>query len=281
MIESEAGSRPEPPVIRLTPGADLLRWRELWAYRELLYFLVWRDVKVRYKQTVLGAAWAIIQPFMTMVVFSIFFGRLAGMPSDGVAYPLFAYCALVPWTYFATALGNGANSLVGNQHLISKVYFPRLVIPLAAVLAPLVDAVIAFAVLLGLMAYFHHVPPAAVVLLPVLSLLAALTALAAVLWLSALNVKYRDVRYVVPFVVQFWLFASPVAYPATLVPEPWRWVYGLNPMVGVIEGFRWALLATPPPSPAMMATSSLAVAALLLGGILFYQRTEGTFADVI
>jgi lipopolysaccharide transport system permease protein len=255
--------------------------RDVWAYRELLYFLVWRDLKVRYKQTALGAAWALIQPFATMVVFSLFFGRLAGVPSDGVPYPVFSYAALVPWTYFATALAGGANALVGSQHLVSKVYFPRLLVPLSAVVTPVVDAVIALALLVVLMVWYGLAPAMSLLWLPAFALLALVAATAASLWLAALNVKYRDVRYVMPFLLQFWMFITPVAYPTSLVPEAWRGVYGLNPMVTVIEGFRWALVGTPAPSPAMGLASTASVLVLLWGGVRYFRRMESGFADVI
>ena len=253
---------------------------DVWAYRELLYFFIWRDVKVRYKQTALGAGWAIIQPLMTMVVFTVFFGRLAHMPSDGLPYPVFSLAALVPWTYFAAALSNGSTALSGYHHIISKVYFPRLIIPLAAVLAPLIDFAIAFVILILLMAWYHIVPGAAIVWLPLLMLLAIATAAAVSVWLSALNVRYRDVRYVVPFGVQIWLFATPVAYPASLVPPQWRALYGLNPMAGVIEGFRWALVGGPSPGP-MTLVSAVAVVALFVAGVVYFRKSEGTFADII
>jgi lipopolysaccharide transport system permease protein len=258
-----------------------LNLRDLWEYRELLYFLTWRDMKVRYKQTALGAAWAIIQPFMTMVVFSLFFGRLAGVSSDGLPYPIFAYCALLPWNYFAGALDRAGNSLVGSANLITKVYFPRVVIPLSAMLAGLLDFGIAFLVLIGMMLFYGITPTVAILTLPLFLLLAVLTALGAGLWLSALNVQYRDVRYVLPFLIQFWMFASPVAYPASLVPEPWRVLYGLNPMAGVVEGFRWALLgqaATPGP---LLAVSVVMVCVLLASGLFYFQKMEETFADVV
>jgi len=258
-----------------------LRLKELWEYRELLYFLVWRDVKVRYKQTVLGAAWAIIQPFFTMVVFSIFFGRLAGIPSDGLPYPIFAYCALLPWQLFSHAMTESGNSLVANQNLITKVYFPRLVIPISAVLAGLVDFGIAFLVLLGMMAYYGMAPTIAVVTLPLFILLAVSSALAVGLWLSALNVQYRDVRYTIPFLAQFWLFATPIAYPSSLVPEGWRVLYGLNPMAGVVEGFRWALLGTANAPGSMLAVSVAVVLALLISGLYYFRSMERTFADVV
>jgi lipopolysaccharide transport system permease protein len=268
-------------IIRPSKGWVPLRLKELWEYRELLYFLVWRDVKVRYKQTVLGAAWAIIQPFFTMVVFSIFFGHLAKIPSDGIPYPIFAYCGLLPWQLFAHAMTESGNSLVSNQSLITKVYFPRLVIPLSAVLAGLVDFAVAFMVLLAMMAYYGMAPTMAVVSLPLFILLAIATALAVGLWLSALNVQYRDVRYTIPFLTQFWLFATPIAYPSSLVPEGWRVLYGLNPMAGVVEGFRWALLGTKNAPGPMLAVSVAVVVALLVGGLYYFRRMEKTFADVV
>lgn len=273
----------EVPVLILRPSSGFLRLnlREVWDYRELLYFLVWRDVKVRYKQTVLGAAWAIVQPVMTMLVFSIFFGRLAKVPSDGIPYPVFAFTALLPWQLFAYALSESSNSLVSNQNLITKVYFPRLVIPIAAVLAGLVDFAIAFVVLLVLMLYYGIVPTAAVALLPLFMVLAVMTALAVGLWLSALNVKYRDVRYTIPFLTQFWMFATPVAYPSSLVPEQWRALYGLNPMAGVVEGFRWALLGKSHGPGPLLAVSVAAVVVLLVGGLMYFRRTESTFADLV
>ncbi len=270
------------PVLILRPSSGFLRLnlRDLWEYRELLYFLVWRDVKVRYKQTALGA-WAILQPVMTMLVFSVFFGRLAKVPSDGIPYPVFAFTALLPWQLFAYALTESGNSLVASQNLITKVYFPRLVIPIAAGLAGLVDFAIAFLVLLVLMRYYGIVPTAAIVWLPLFLLLAVVTALSVGLWLSALNVKYRDVRYTIPFLTQFWMFATPVAYPASLVPERWRALYGLNPMAGVVEGFRWALLGkTDAPGP-LLTVSIAAVLVMLIGGLRYFRRTESTFADIV
>lgn len=272
-----------PPVTIIEPreGWSAPDLRELWAYRELLFFLVWRDVKVRYKQTALGASWAIIQPFFTMVVFSLFFGRLAGVPSDGLPYPIFSYAALVPWTFFANGLTHASNSLVASQDLLKKVYFPRLAIPTATVLAGVVDFVIAFGVLLGMMAYYGIVPSAQVVWIPALLLLALVTALGVGLWFAALNVLYRDVAYVVPFTVQFWLFATPIAYPSSMLPEPWRTLYGLNPMAGVVEGFRWSLLGTETAPGPMLAVSALAAAAILVGGVFYFRRMERTFADEV
>jgi len=274
-----------PPALatrRLQPSKSwsTRTFADVWAYRELLYFFIWRDVKVRYKQTALGAGWAIIQPLMTMVVFTVFFGHLARMPSDGLPYPVFSLAALVPWTYFAAALGNGSAALNGQQHIISKVYFPRLIIPLAAVMAPLIDFAIAFVILILLMAWYHIVPGAAIVWLPLLMLLAVATAAAVSVWLSALSVRYRDVRYVVPFGVQIWLFATPVAYPASLVPARWRAAYGLNPMAGVIEGFRWALVGGPSPG-LMTLVSAAAVVVLFVAGSVYFRKCEGTFADII
>jgi lipopolysaccharide transport system permease protein len=275
-------TQPAGHVVDIEPSSGMrpIPVRELWAYRELLYFLVWRDIKVRYKQTALGAAWAVLQPVMTMAVFTVFLGRLAHVPSDGLPYPLFSFSALVPWTYFATAVTGGAMSVIGSQQLISKVYFPRLLVPMAATVTPLVDFALAMATLGVMLAWYHVAPGAAVVWLPLLILLAAATAFAVSLWLSALMVVYRDVRYVVPFFMQFWMFATPVAYPASLVPDKWRLLYGLNPMTGVIEGFRWALVGGPAPGPIVLV-SSAAVAVLLATGLLFFRRLEGTFADVI
>lgn len=253
---------------------------EIWRYRELLYFFVWRDIKIRYKQTVLGAAWAILQPVLAMVVFTIFFGRLARVPSDGLPYPVFSMIALVPWTYFASALSASSTSLGAYQHMISKVYFPRLIIPLASAIAPMVDFAIASAILAVLLLWYRIVPGPAVVWLPAFVLLALATAMAVGVWLAALNVRYRDVRYVVPFLVQLWMFATPVVYPASLVPARWRPLYGLNPMAGVIEGFRWVLAGGPSPG-ALTFVSAAVVAVLLAAGLLHFRRVEGTFADVI
>ncbi len=266
----------EPPK-----GWASIGLRELWDYRELLYFLTWRDVKVRYKQTALGAAWAIIQPLFMMLVFSLFFGRLAKIPSDGIPYPIFTFCALLPWQLFAHALTESSNSLVGNQNLITKVYFPRLVVPIAAVLGGLVDFAVAFAILLVMMFYYGVVPGWAIVTLPGFILLAVMTALGVGLWLSALNVKYRDVRYTITFLVQFWLFATPVAYPSSIVPAKWRALYGLNPMAGVVEGFRWALLGKTEAPGAMLWVSVAVVIVILIGGLYYFRRMEQEFADVV
>lgn len=279
-----AGARAaDPPVtyIRPSEGWISLNLPELWQYRELLYFLVWRDIKVRYKQTALGASWAIIQPFFTMVVFSIFFGRLAGIPSDGVPYPIFSFAALVPWTFFANGLSQSSNSLVSDQNLVKKVYFPRLAIPIATVLAGTVDFVLAFTVLLGMMLFYGITPTANVIWLLPLLLLALVTSLGVGLWFAALNVRYRDVRYVVPFLVQIWLFATPIAYPSSLLGEPWRTLYGLNPMAGVVEGFRWALLGTETVPGPMILVSILASLAILVGGAFYFRRMEKSFADLV
>lgn len=274
----------DAPLLTLRPskGWVSLKLRELWRFRELLYFLIWRDIKVRYKQTVIGAAWAIIQPFMTMIVFSLFFGRLAGIPSDGLPYPIFSYAALVPWTFFAAGLANASNSLVGSANLIKKIYFPRLVIPISAVLSGVVDFLLAFAVLLLMMLAYGIVPTINVIFLPFFLLLALITALSVGLWLSAMNVQFRDIRYVVPFLTQFWLFATPIAYPSSLIQnETLRALYGINPMAGVVEGFRWALLGTETTPSGILVISSVAAVLLLVSGAFYFRRMEKTFADVV
>jgi lipopolysaccharide transport system permease protein len=255
--------------------------REIWRYRELLYFLAWRDLKVRYKQTVLGLAWAILQPVLTMVVFSVVFGHLAKVPSDGVPYPVFVYCALLPWALFAHALTESSQSLVANRALITKVYFPRLVIPIAPLFVALIDFAIAGVVLVGLMAWYGIVPGLAILTAPLFVLLALLTALAVGIWLAALNVQYRDVRYALPFLTQLWFFATPVAYPSSLLSEPWRSLAGLNPMAGVVEGFRWALLGHAGLPGPLIAVSVASVLLLLLAGLRYFTRVERAFADVI
>jgi lipopolysaccharide transport system permease protein len=273
----------KPPILRITPP---VRWwvlphRELWAYSELIYFFVWRDVKVRYKQTAIGAAWAVLQPLLTMVVFSLFFGKLARIPSDGLPYPIFCYSGLLPWTYFSTALQNTTNTIVDNQRLITKVYFPRLALPLSSVLSGLIDFGISFVMFVVLMVCYGIHPTVAIVWLPAFLLLAVLTALGVGLWLAALNALYRDVRYVVPFLVQIWMFASPVAYPASLVPARWRWLYGLNPMAGVIEGFRWSITGKGQGAGGLFFVSLVVVILVLLGGVAYFQRMETTIADVV
>ena len=282
-LRPDAQIRQDTQVVRIEPSRGWVRLNldELWKHRELAFFLAWRDVKVRYKQTALGAAWAVIQPFFTMVVFSLFFGRLAKIPSDGIPYPIFSFAALVPWTYFANSLTQASNSLVGSANLITKVYFPRLTIPIATVIAGLLDFGLAFLVLVGMMAYYGIAPSANILWLPFLLLLAICTALAAGLWFSAMNVKYRDIRYVVPFLTQIWLFATPIAYPSSLLEDKWRTVYGLNPMVGVVEGFRWALLGSGTPPGPMLVVSTVAALALLVGGMYYFRRMEATFADVV
>jgi lipopolysaccharide transport system permease protein len=273
----------EYPVVRIEAHRGWLAldlW-ELWAYRDLVYFFIWRDIKVRYKQTVIGAAWAVLQPVLTMMVFSLFFGKLAKIPSQGLPYPVFYYTALLPWLYFATAMQSATNVVVEQQRVITKIYFPRVVLPIASVMAGLLDFAISFAVLLVLMAYYHIVPTSAAIWLPFFTLLAVLTALGVGLWLSALNALYRDVRYVVPFLVQFWMFASPVAYPSSLVPVKWRWLYGLNPMAGVIDGFRWALTGHGQPPGILLGASSAGVGLLVLSGLIYYHAMEGTIADVV
>ena len=269
------------PIVRIAPprGWFDLRLAEVWAYRELLYFFVWRDVKVRYKQTAIGVSWVVLQPLLTMGVFTLFFGRLAKLPSDGLPYPVFYFTALVPWTYFATALQSCTNIVVDNQRVITKVFFPRLVLPASAVVSGLVDFCIGFVVMCIVVAIYGIRPGAAALWLPALLLLAVLTVLGVGLWMSALNALYRDVRYVVPFLIQFWMFASPVAYPSSLVPARWRWLYGLNPMAGVIDGFRWSLTGHgQPPGPLLLA-SAAAVVLVLIGGLFFFQRMEGAVAD--
>ena len=280
---ADIANQHDVPVVRITArrGWMALDLAELCDYRELLYFFVWRDIKVRYKQTVIGAAWAVLQPVLTMIVFSLFFGKLAKIPSGGLPYPIFYYSALLPWMYFSTAMQNATNIVVDNQRVITKIYFPRVVLPIASVLPGLLDFVISFAVFLIMMAYYRIVPTAAVIWLPAFLLLAVLTALGVGLWLSALNALYRDIRYVVPFVVQFWMFASPVAYPSSLVPAKWRWLYGLNPMVGVIEGFRWALTGHGEPPGILLAASTVAVLLLVFSGLVYYHAVEGTMADVV
>jgi lipopolysaccharide transport system permease protein len=258
-----------------------LRLREIYEYHELIYFLIWRDLKVRYKQTALGVSWAILQPFMTMVVFTIFFGNLAKIPSDGIPYPIFSFTGLLPWQLFSNAMSNASNSLVNNRDLITKVYFPRVILPFSSIIAGLVDFCIAFVILVFMMMYYGIVPSVAVLTLPLFILLAMATAQAISLWLSALNVEYRDVRHLIPFMTQMWLFVTPIAYPSSLVPEKWQFLYGLNPMAGVVEGFRWALLGKSNINMSLVLISSVMVACLLIGGLMYFRRMERTFADVV
>ncbi|MFC1922882.1 ABC transporter permease [Chloroflexota bacterium] len=279
------------PFIRIRPskGWVSLDFEEMWRYRELLYFFVWRDIKIRYKQTILGASWAIIQPLFTMVIFSLFFGKLAQVPSDGIPYPLFSYTALVPWTFFANGVTLASNSLVNNADMIRKIYFPRMSLPIATVLAGLVDFTLAFIVLIGMIIGFSIVPAAnynaqislKVLWLPLFLLLAFVTTLGVSFWFSAMNVQFRDVRFVVPFFVQAWLFLTPIAYPSSLLSEPWRTLYGINPMAGVVEGFRWALLGTDTAPGSMMIFSVLAAILILIGGVYYFRRMETKMADVL
>lgn len=271
------------PITRIEPSRGLvsLHLKDVWEYRELLYFLTWRDIKVRYKQSLIGVGWAVLQPLLTMVIFTFVFGRFAGVPSEGIPYPLFSFAALLPWQYFASAVGRSGVSIVNSSNLIAKVYFPRLIIPLSAAIAPAVDFAITLAMLFLLMAYYGVAPTVHVVFLPAFFLLACAAAMAVSLWLSALHVRYRDVGYVIPFMVQIWMFISPVAYPSSLVPEQWRVLYGLNPMAGVIEGFRWSLFGTGKPPDLVVALSVAVTLIVLIGGLLFFQKIEETFADVV
>lgn len=279
----ETVTQASTPVWRIEPsgGWVSLKLHELWEYRELLYFLTWRDIKVRYKQTVLGVAWALIQPLFTMLVFYFSFSKLAKIPSDGLPYPLFCFAALVPWSFFANGLAQSSNSLVGSANLITKVYFPRLTIPLATVLSGVIDFLLAFGLLVVMMLSYGVALSWKIFLFPLFVLLALVTSLGVGLWLSALNVQFRDVRYVVPFITQFWMLATPIAYPSSLLGEPWRTLYGLNPMTGVVEGFRWALLGTPSSPGPMLIVSSLAAVLILIGGAFYFRRMEKTFADIV
>ena len=271
----------QPIILEPSRGWVTLNLRKLWQYRELLYFLSWRDIKVRYKQTLLGAAWAIMQPVLTMLLFSVFFGKLAKMPSDGIPYPLFAYTALVPWTLFANALTQSSNSLVQNANLLKKVYFPRLVMPISSVISGVVDFLCALIALAAMMLFYGVLPTSNMIWLPFLLILAFGTALGVGLWLSAINVQFRDVRHAMPFLTQFWLFATPIAYPSSLLSEPWRTLYGINPMVGVVEGFRWALLGTETAPGPMLLVSALAALTVLVTGAFYFRRMEKTFADTV
>lgn len=267
-------------VIRPTNGWAQIDLRELWSYRELLYTFIQRDIRIRYKQTALGAAWAIIQPLFMMVVFTVFFGKLAKISSEGIPYPIFSYAALLPWTLFAEGIQRSTTSMVTNSRIMTKVYYPRLIMPLSGVISPLMDFAVAFVILLGMMFYFGYPPTIKILWLPVFMLLALSTSLGVGLWLSALNVQYRDFQYTVPFLIQIWLFASPVVYPSSLLPYPYSVIYGLNPMAGVIEGFRWALLGTNPPS-SMIAVSTMIVLVILISGAFYFKRMEKIFADVV
>jgi len=278
-----ATSEPRTIILRPSRGFSFLDFRELWIYRELVYFLTWRSLKVRYKQTILGAVWAVLEPFLTMVVFTIFFGNLAKVGSDNIPYPIWSYAGLLPWGLFSKALSDASRSLVANSHMITKIYFPRIILPLSSILAGLVDFAIAFVVLIGMMLFYKQFPTSAVWTLPLFLLLAMITALGVALWLSALNVKYRDVGYILPFLTQFWLFITPVVYPSSQIPEQWRLIYGLNPMTGVVEGFRWALLGINPQPTffPMLAVSAAMAIVVLLTGILYFRRMERGFADMV
>ncbi len=271
------------PVLRIEPskGWISLKLRDVWEYRELLTIFVWRDLKVRYRQTVIGILWAVLQPFLTMVIFSVFFGNLVGVPSDEIPYPIFSYAALVPWTFFANSIGQASMSLVGSADMIKKIYFPRLTMPIASVLAGLVDFFLAFIILIGMMLYYGYVPTVNVLWLPAFVILGLMTALGVSLWLSAMNVQFRDVQYMIPFIIQAWFFVTPIVYPSSLLAEPWRTLYGLNPMVGVVEGFRWALLGTGTPPGPMAVVSFFVALSILVSGAYYFRRLEKVFADVI
>jgi lipopolysaccharide transport system permease protein len=279
-VSSVVESVHQPTIIEPRKGWWHLNWRDLWDYRELLFFLVWRDIKVRYKQTLLGASWALIQPTLQLVVFTIIFGRLAGVNTNGIPYPLFNLAGLLPWQFFANTVAQAANSLVGSASIVRKVYFPRLAIPTASVLAGTVDFGLSFLILLALMFWYQWAPTPAVFLLPLFLILGMITALGVGFWLSAINARYRDVRHATPFLIQLWLFATPVVYPSNLIEGHWQLVYALNPMVSVVEGFRWALLGTQPPSLLMFISVTTAVA-LFSSGLLYFQTVERKFADII
>ena len=279
----ESSAHPAPPVLRITPPG---RWwaipfAELWEHRELIYFFMWREIKIRYKQTAIGAGWAILQPFMTMLLFTVVFGRFAHIPSEGIPYPIFYYSALLPWMYFSNSLTNATGAIVQNQSMITKVYFPRLALPISSVLSGLMDFGISFLMFVALMIYYGIRPGIPLLFFPLFLLLAVLAAAGVGLWLGAMNALYRDVRYAVPFLVQFWMFASPVAYPASLVPAKWRWLYGLNPMAGVIEGFRWSLSGRGTPPGPLILVSVVIIVAVLVSGLFYFQRMEATIADVV
>jgi len=284
MPQTASLSRPEPTTIYIRPanGLAALNLRDLWTYRELIYFMVWRDLKVRYKQTLLGAAWAVIQPLMTMLVFNFLFNNVAKLPSDNIPYPIFSYTALLPWGLFSTALNNASRSLTSNHNMITKIYFPKLILPMASVLAGLVDFAIAFVILIGMM-IFYHVTPSLTALwaVPVFLLLSVITALGVALWLAAINVQYRDVGYALPFITQFWMFITPVAYSSKVISEKWQVVYALNPMAGVVNGFRWALLGSGNPPDVLVAISTVIALIVLFTGLIYFRNMERTFADTI
>ncbi|KKS69005.1 MAG: ABC-2 type transporter [Candidatus Daviesbacteria bacterium GW2011_GWA2_42_7] len=277
----DGSTQPGRVLIRPVSGWMPLNLRELWEYRELLYFLVWRDLKVRYKQTALGVAWVVLQPLFLMLVFTLFFGRLVGVPSDGLPYSIFVYTGILPWQLFSRGLNEAGMSLVANERVITKIYFPRILVPASAVLSSLIDFSVAFIVLVGYMLAYGIQPGFSILALSLFVLLAVMAALGVGLWLAALNVVYRDVRYTLPFLTQIWMFATPIIYPVSVVPEAWRSLYSLNPMVGVVEGFRWSLLGKASPADLMFVVSALIVAAVFIGGIFYFQRVEQTLADVI
>jgi lipopolysaccharide transport system permease protein len=283
MPESSITTQPDEEIIFIKPtkGWGSLNLRELWLYRELVYFLTWRDLKVRYKQTALGAGWAILQPVLSMIVFSIFFGGLLNVPSEGVPYPIFSYAALLPWGVFAKALNDTGHSLVSNRAMLTKIYFPRMIIPLASVFSSLADFLIAFVVMLGLMLYYRIAPTSNIWTLPFFLLLAVITALGVGLWLSAMNVLYRDIGYMIPYITQLWFYLTPIVYPASKVPEQWQFIYALNPMVGVVEGFRWALLGTADAPNSMIAVSATIALIIFISGMFYFRRMERTFADMV
>lgn len=291
VADQELSLSPGEPFIRIRPskGWVSLNLDELWRYRELLYFFVWRDLKIRYKQTILGASWAIIQPLFTMVIFSLFFGRLAQIPSDGIPYPIFSFTALVPWTFFASGVTLASNSLVTNSDMVRKIYFPRMTLPIGTVFAGVVDFFLAFSVLIGMIIVFNYIPgidfdaelTLKVLWLPFFLLLAFVTTLGVSFWFAAMNAKFRDVRFAVPFIIQAWLFLTPIVYPSSLLPQPWRTLYGINPMAGVVEGFRWALLGTDTAPGPMLIISSLAAIAIIVSGAYYFRRMETTVADIL
>jgi lipopolysaccharide transport system permease protein len=277
-------TKPEPATVYIRPAGGLaaLNLRDLWTYRELIYFMIWRDLKVRYKQTLLGAAWAVIQPLLTMLVFNFLFNNVAKLPSDGIPYPIFSYTALLPWGLFSTALNSASRSLTSNHNMITKIYFPKLILPMASVLAGLVDFAIAFVILIGLMVYYQVTPSlTALWAVPVFLLLSVITALGVALWLSAINVKYRDVGYALPFLTQFWMFITPVAYSSKVISEKWQIIYALNPMAGVVNGFRWALLGSGNPPDILVAISTGIALVVLFTGLVYFRNMERTFADTI
>jgi lipopolysaccharide transport system permease protein len=280
--EKALANAPRPHLhIEPTKGWAPINLRELWLYRELIYFFVWRDLKVRYKQTVMGALWAILQPFIAMVIFSLFFGRLAKMPSEGIPYPIFSYSALVPWMFFANGVQQASNILVMNQNMVKKIYFPRLTMPVASVFSGVVDFALAFIVLLGMMVVYRIYPTANIIWLPLLLLLALVTCLGVSFWSSAMNAQFRDIRYAIPFIIQVWFFLTPIVYSSSMLPEPWRTLYGINPMAGVVEGFRWALLGTDTQPGSIVLLSAVVAVILFISGAYYFRRMERTFADIV